>query len=63
MKKSVKPIVKYLTASFFEKYSYIECFSKEVEEAAARVVDYPEEMALDLMRDYILSQGKGDVVE
>lgn len=51
-----------LTAAFIETCPYISCERKAIEEAAARVVDFPNDIALDLMRDHILSQGLADEI-
>ena len=52
-----------LVRKFCQSYSYISCETSVLEEVAATYVNYPnEDVALDLMRDHILSQGLADEV-
>ena len=51
-----------LTAAFIETCSYVSCERKTIEEAAAQAADFPNDIALDLMCDHILSQGLADEV-
>lgn len=51
-----------LTDAFIKAYPYIGCERKTIEGVAAQMVEFPNDIALDLMRDRILSQGLADEV-
>lgn len=53
--------VQELVRKFRQLYSYISCEASVLEKAAT-VTDFPEDVALDLMQDHILSQGLADEV-
>lgn len=59
----VKNRASELTAAFIQACPYVSCERKTIEEAAARVVDFPNDIALDLMRDHILSQDLAEEIE
>ena len=46
-----------MVKNFQERYPYIACGRDLLGEAAKGMVDFPSDVALDLMKDYILSQG------
>lgn len=51
-----------LVSLFISRCSYISCERSVIEGAAALATGFPEDLALDLMRDHILSQGLADEV-
>lgn len=61
-KSKVNNKVQELVRKFRQLYSYISCEASVMEKAAATVTDFPEDVALDLMQDHILSQGLADEV-
>lgn len=61
-KSKVNNKVQELVRKFRQLYSYISCEVSVLEKAAATVTDFPEDVALDLMQDHILSQGLADEV-
>lgn len=58
-----KDRINELVSLFTSRYSYISCERSVIEMAAAMVADFPEDRALDLMQDHILSQGLVNEVE
>lgn len=51
-----------LVQNYQARYSYVVC-GQDVLERAASVADFPNDVALDLMNDYILSQGLAEYLE
>ena len=54
--------VQELVGKFRQLYSYISCEASVLEKVAATAIDFPEDVALSLMQDHILSQGLADEV-
>lgn len=52
-----------LVQNYQAKYSYVACGRDVLERAAKSVADFPNDVALDLMNDYILSQGLAEETE
>jgi len=58
----LKDRINELVSLFISRYSYISCERSVIESAAALATGFPEDRALDLMRDHIISQGLVDEV-
>lgn len=52
-----------LVQNYQARYSYVSCGQGVLERAAKSVADFPNDVALDLMNDYILSQGLAEDME
>lgn len=52
-----------LMQNYQAKYSYVTCGREVLERAAKNVVGFPNDVALDLMNDYIISQGLAEEIE
>ena len=60
--RAMKQIIK-LVNDFQKRYSYISCSQEVLEQAAKRVANFQNDVALDLMKDYVVSQGLVEEME
>ncbi len=51
-----------LVQNYQARYSYVACGREALERAAKSVMDFPRDVALDLMNDYIISQGLAEEI-
>jgi len=52
-----------MVKNFQERYPYMACGRDVLEEAAKGMVNFPNDVALDLMKDFILSRGLAEGME